>query len=79
MKLYRDFTSQEEIDLEYNMAITVPDTKRWMEKVYVQESAKVRQWTKRSMSSQPKSPALRFWSLSTEVIGTGAAARNSAW
>ena len=42
MKLYRDFTSQEEIDLEYNMAITVPDTKRWMEKVYVQESAKVR-------------------------------------
>jgi hypothetical protein len=29
-KPYCDFTSQEEIDLEYNMAITVPDTKRWM-------------------------------------------------
>ena len=42
MKLYRDFTSQEEIDLEYNMAITVPDTKRWMEEIYVQESANVR-------------------------------------
>ena len=42
MKLYRDFTSQEEIDLEYNMAITVPDTKRWMEEICVQESAKVR-------------------------------------
>jgi len=41
MKLYRDCTSQEEIDLEYNMRLTVPDTERWME-MYGQESAKAR-------------------------------------
>jgi len=41
MKLYRDCTSQEEIDLEYNMRLTVPDTERWME-MYGQESTEAR-------------------------------------
>ena len=41
MKLYRNFTSQEEIDLEYNIALNVADRERWIE-WYAQESAKVR-------------------------------------
>ncbi len=41
MKLYRDFTSQEEIDLEYNLALTVPDLEQWIE-WYCQESAEAR-------------------------------------
>lgn len=31
MKLYRNFTSQEDIDLEYNLALTVPDIEHWIE------------------------------------------------
>ena len=42
MNLYRHFTSQEEIDLEYNLSLTVPDSKRWVE-WYVQKSAIARQ------------------------------------
>ncbi len=41
MKLYRNFTSQEEIDLEYNIALNVADRERWIE-WYARESAKVR-------------------------------------
>jgi len=41
MRLYRNFTSQEEIDLEYNIALNVPDRERWIE-WYGQESAKAR-------------------------------------
>jgi len=41
MKLYRNFTSQEEIDLEYNIALNVADRERWIE-WYAEESARVR-------------------------------------
>ena len=41
MNLYRNFSSQEEIDLQYNMALTVPDAERWME-WYLEESERVR-------------------------------------
>lgn len=41
MRLYRNFTSQEEIDLEYNIALNVPDRERWID-WYGQESAKAR-------------------------------------
>ena len=41
MKLYRDFTSQEEIDLEYDFARTVPDMEHWIE-WYTQESVTAR-------------------------------------
>lgn len=37
-RLYRDFTSQEAIDLEYNLNLTVPDLAYWIE-WYSQESA----------------------------------------
>ena len=36
--LYRNFTSQEDIDLEYNLNLTVPDLGHWIE-WYSQESA----------------------------------------
>jgi hypothetical protein len=29
MNLYRNFTTQEQIDLEYNFSLTVPDVKDW--------------------------------------------------
>jgi arylformamidase len=41
MKLYRHFTSQEEIDREYNVGAAVPDSPRWLH-WYGQESAAVR-------------------------------------
>jgi arylformamidase len=41
MRLYRDFTSQEEIDLEYNFALTVPEVGDWG-KFYARESASAR-------------------------------------
>jgi len=41
MKLYRDFTSQEEIDREYNPGTVVPDSARWRE-WYARESATAR-------------------------------------
>ena len=41
MKLYRNFTSQEEIDLEYKLALTVPDIEHWIE-WYTQESVTAR-------------------------------------
>ena len=41
MKLYRNFISQEEIDLEYNIALNVADRDRWIE-WYARESARVR-------------------------------------
>jgi arylformamidase len=41
MNLYRNFTSQKEIDLEYNFALTVPEISKWST-FYVQESAKAR-------------------------------------
>jgi arylformamidase len=41
MKLYRDFTSQEEIDREYNVGAVVPDSAQWLER-YRHESATVR-------------------------------------
>jgi len=42
MNLYRHFTSQEEIDLEYNLSLTVPDSKQWVE-WYKQKSEIARQ------------------------------------
>ena len=42
MNLYRHFTSQEEIDLEYNLSLTVPDSKKWVE-WYKKKSAIARQ------------------------------------
>jgi arylformamidase len=41
MKLYRHFTSQEEIDREYNVGAAVPDSSHWLE-WYGQKSAVVR-------------------------------------
>ena len=41
MKLFRNFTSQEEIDCEYDLDITVPDIEHWIE-WYIQESETVR-------------------------------------
>jgi hypothetical protein len=29
MNLYRNFSTQEQIDLEYNFPLTVPDVKDW--------------------------------------------------
>ena len=52
MKLYHDFTSREEIDLEYNMRLTVPDTERWME-MYGQESAEARRELECEMDVRP--------------------------
>ncbi len=42
MKLYRHFTSQKEIDLEYDLLLTVPNIKQWVE-WYAQKSAVARQ------------------------------------
>ena len=42
MNLYRHFTTQEEIDLEYNLSLTIPDSKKWVE-WYKQKSAIVRE------------------------------------
>ena len=42
MNLYRHFTTQEEIDLEYNLSLTIPDSKEWVEG-YRQKSAIARQ------------------------------------
>jgi arylformamidase len=41
MKLYRDFEFQEEIDLQYNMSLTVPDSGKWINR-YPEISQKVR-------------------------------------
>ena len=41
MNLYRNFTTQEQIDLEYNFALTVPDVGDWG-KFYARESASAR-------------------------------------
>ena len=41
MRLYRNFTSQETVDLEYNLNLTVPDLGHWIE-WYSQESAVTR-------------------------------------
>jgi len=41
MRLYRNFTSQEDIDLEYNIALNVADREHWIE-WYARESARVR-------------------------------------
>jgi arylformamidase len=41
MKLYRNFTTQEEIDLEYNLALTIPDTREWI-RMYGPRSSEVR-------------------------------------
>jgi arylformamidase len=41
VQLFRNFTSQEEIDLEYDLALTVPDIEHWI-KWYTQESVAVR-------------------------------------
>lgn len=41
MKLFRNFTSQEEIDREYDLALAVTDVERWIE-WYTQESVTVR-------------------------------------
>ena len=38
MNLYRNFTTQEEIDLEYNFALTVPEVGDWAE-FYTKQSA----------------------------------------
>lgn len=42
MNLYRHFATQEEIDLEYNLSLTVPNSKKWVE-WYKQKSAITRQ------------------------------------
>jgi hypothetical protein len=41
MNLYRNFTTQEEIDLEYNFSLTVPDVKDWGD-FFVKQSAEAR-------------------------------------
>ena len=41
MKLYRNFTTQEEIDSEYNLSLSIPDIGDWLE-WYRQESIKAR-------------------------------------
>jgi arylformamidase len=41
LKLYRNFSSQEEIDLQYNFALTVHDVDHWRE-FYARESASAR-------------------------------------
>jgi len=41
MKLYRDFTSQEEIDQEYNLTLSVPDYHYWLD-WYQDQSARAR-------------------------------------
>ena len=41
MKVYHDFTTQNEIDLEYNFALTVPEVKDWAD-FYVKQSAAAR-------------------------------------
>jgi arylformamidase len=41
MNLYRNFTTQKEIDLEYNFALTVPEIKYWAD-FYVKQSAAAR-------------------------------------
>lgn len=41
MNLYRDFKTQENIDLEYNLALSVPDIGHWLE-WYTKESATAR-------------------------------------
>jgi arylformamidase len=41
MNLYRNFTTQEQIDLEYNFSLTVPDAKDWGD-FFVKQSAAVR-------------------------------------
>lgn len=41
MKLYRNFTSRDEIDLEYNLALTVEDTDHWIN-WYARESVTAR-------------------------------------
>ena len=41
LRLYRNFTSQEEIDLEYDLALTVPDLDYWID-WYTQESLSTR-------------------------------------
>jgi arylformamidase len=41
MNLYREFTTQKEIDLEYNFALTVPDVDKWGA-FYARESASAR-------------------------------------
>ena len=42
MKLYRHFTTQKEIDREYDLSLSVPDSKQWIE-WYAQKSARTRQ------------------------------------
>jgi arylformamidase len=42
MKLYRDFCSQEDIDLQYNTSLAVPDRDSWIE-WFSEESSRVRQ------------------------------------
>ena len=41
MNLYRGFSTQEEIDRQYNFALTVPDVKDWAD-FYVEHSAAAR-------------------------------------
>lgn len=41
MKLYRDFTTRNEIDLEFKFALTVPTVKDWAD-LYVKQSAAAR-------------------------------------
>jgi arylformamidase len=41
MNLYRDFTTQQQIDLEYNFSLTVPDVKDWGD-FFVKQSASAR-------------------------------------
>ena len=43
MRLYRNFTSQEEIDLEYDLALTVPDLDYWID-WYTQEKNWTEAW-----------------------------------
>jgi arylformamidase len=41
MNLYRNFTTQEEVDLEYNFSLTVPDVKDWAD-FFVKKNAAAR-------------------------------------
>ena len=81
MKLYRDFTSQEEIDREYNVEAMVPDLRPYLE-LFVGGSERARRELEcvfdvrvgptvdETVDVFPaKQPGLQSWCLSTGAIG----------
>jgi arylformamidase len=70
MKPYRDFTSQEEIDREYNVGAAVPDSAQWLER-YAHESATTHREPERLLD-------LRFGPTLDETLEVFPAARPGA-